>query len=195
MKLFRALFVLALLAALVLPANAKTFPHEAGGVEVTIPDDWTEKVDGDVLHANAPDGAAGVSFMMLEAGESDKAGTLIDTELEKTLGAEIKWEKDEPAEEKINGMDCWYWIGTGTPKEGEPLVILAWVIDTPGEKELLCYCGVAAASMEKHKAALEAIVDGIKPLAKKEEKKEEKSDEGRGEGRVAPPPIPSRQST
>lgn len=180
MKAFRILLALVLVATFALPALAKTFPHQEGQVEITIPDDWKEKIDGNSLSATSPDEAVGISFLMLEAGESDKAGTAVDAELEKTLGAEIAWEKDEPTEEKVNGMDCWYWVGTAQPKEGSALVILAWVIDTPGEKELLCYVGVAAEAMEKHKAALEAIVDGIKPIkaAEAKDEKDEKDEEG-----------------
>lgn len=181
MKAFRILLALALIATLALPALAKTFPHAEGQVEISIPDDWKETIEGNNLSASSPDDAARMSFMMLEAGESDKAGEAVDAELEKTLGAEIAWDTEDGTEEKINGMDCWYWVGTAKPKEGDPLVVLAWVIYTPTDKELLCYVGVDAASMEKHKAALEAIVDGIKPMKaaeKKEEKDEEKDEEG-----------------
>lgn len=179
MKSLRILLALALLCAFALPATAKTFPHQAGGVEITIPDDWKEDIQGETLTAASPDGAVGLSFMMLGSGKSDKVGEALDKELEKTFGAEIEWDSENGTEEKINGMDCWYWVGAAKPKEGDPIVVLAWVIYTPTDKELLCYVGVDAASMEKHKAALEGIVDGIKPLAgaKTAEPTEEEGDD------------------
>jgi hypothetical protein len=110
---------------------------------------------------------------MLDKGEADKAGELMDKALEKEFG-EITWNNEEGLEEEHNGMPMEYW--TGHCKEGT-IIIMAWIISTPSGKELLCYFAAGTEETEKNEKTIIAIIDSIKPLATVSDDEEEGIDE------------------
>ncbi|MBF0408747.1 MAG: hypothetical protein HQM10_15475 [Candidatus Riflebacteria bacterium] len=142
--------------------SAKTLTHEAGKVEITIPDGWKEVASEDSLTVTSPDDSLAVVFSMFEAKEADKCFDNIDKELEKALG-EIKWENDGKAKvTDCNGMPCSEW--SGTAKDGKMFVDCD-SIDTPADKTLGIYYFSTEESLKKFEKDLDALVRGIKPLA------------------------------
>ena len=152
------------LAALLFSADlvqAEVLTHTGAKVQITVPDKWTQKKDGDVLVVNSPDGGVGIVFVAVDSENMDAVFDELDKKLEQDTGA-IEWENDgEASEEDINGMPAAEW--NGSAKDGA-LYVDVLVIDTPADKDLGIYWFTAADAEKKNQADINTIVKGLKPL-------------------------------
>jgi len=154
----RRFVLLAMLLFTATGAFALTIPHEAAGIELTIPDTWKYEIDGEVLTIEAPE--EGVAFVMGVAG--DKEITEVLDELEKGLEKELgPITTGKANEEPVNGMPAWSMLGTA--KKGQVEVEFLFV-KTPSGQMLFSQYYAAKVLSEKYADQVKSIYDSIKPL-------------------------------
>lgn len=163
-KMFGLLLAVALACFIPGIGAAEVLTHEGAQIEITVPDNWKQTPEENVLKIMSPDGEMGVTFMVLAQSEADKAFAEVDAALEKALG-DIKWENDGKSKpEEINGMKGEIWEGTA--KEGK-LQVECISLDTPSDKNLGIYWFDTPESEKKYEKDIDIIVNGLKPITKK----------------------------
>ncbi len=157
-KLSLALFLTILLPASL--ASAKTYPHDEAKVSITIPDSWKVETDSNNLTAKTTDESAFLSFLILDAGDVDKATAEIDKELDKVMkNVDVK-----PGKElTINGMKSYIAEGTGEV-DGAKVDIGVVVLSTKSGKILLGLGFGAIGKYETHQDEITGIFNSIKPI-------------------------------
>ncbi len=140
---------------------ADTLSHSTAGVNIWVPDNWSQEGDDNMLIAGDPNEEIIMVFGILEASEIDAAIEEMDRELSQIV--ENAEPVGEPEEVKINGMDAIVMDGKGSV-EGTPVEMGIALIATPNKKILLVFGVVEATAAEKHEATVEKIMMGIKPM-------------------------------
>lgn len=154
--------VAVLFSAFLLPAVlfARVIPHHDAGVQITVPDNWTQEIDGDLLMMNDPGEEALLMFLVVEAEQIEDALSALETELENIV---TDAEMEDPQERTLNGMQAIVADGYGMA-EGENVQLGVAVVKTPKNKALIVIGIVLDEAASKHQSAIEQAIRSIKPI-------------------------------
>jgi hypothetical protein len=140
--------------------DAKTFRHEAGGIQFDLPAGWTAEPDGEMITVSSPDDAFNMFFLVTEGDTLKEAADALDDELTKI----VKNPKlsGEPKEDEHNGMPHFSQSGTG---EIEGVQVELSVDILLARKPVLILTTAAAGQYDKHVAAAAQLINSIKPMS------------------------------
>jgi hypothetical protein len=139
---------------------AKTFRHEAGGIQFDLPDGWKAEPDGEMITVSSPDDAFNMFFLVTEGDTLKEAADALDEELAKI----VKNPKlsGEPTEDEHNGMPHFSQSGSG---EIEGVQVELSVDILIAKKPVVILTTAAAGQYEKHVAAAAQLINSIKRMS------------------------------
>ncbi len=162
MKFLLNLFMVSLLALMITfgVSHAKTFPNIEGGVEISAPDDWKDKVKNNVLQIESPEEGITLFFDILKDEKLEDALKHTEDNITSVLGELVS---EATAEIVLNGMKTV--VEDYKTKDGQ-IKVSVMLILTPSDKFMLCYYIGTEEADKKYEKELTEIVGSIAPISK-----------------------------
>ena len=149
--------------ALVMTASlafAGKHTHDAGKVEIDIPDTWKVDKKQGILVGESKDKAVGLMFWVVDKGDVKEAIKLLDKALEGKM-TDVKWPK-KPQNTTHNGLKGIKNTGTAKVNGKDAYVMVAVLGPTATKKGVIVLGVIDQTKVTEHKAELENIFASLK---------------------------------
>lgn len=140
--------------------GARTFTHEAGGIQFDLPGGWKSEPDGEMLSISSADGSISIVFWVTEADDFEAAAEALGEELGKQI-KNLKFD-GEPKEGQHNGMEYASFTGSGQ-MEGENVAFSADLL--MAKKPVIILTVASPENFEKHQDAYLKLIKSIRKVA------------------------------
>ena len=144
------------------PLAAEIRPHEAGQVDLWLPEGFTAEMDEDVLIALDREKELTVLFWLVNIRERSAAREILDTELSRILQKMVA--DGRATAETIGGLEALLQEGSGEI-EGTAVRWGLAAIVTPASKTMLVLGVMEERKREKHEGTLRRILKAVRPHA------------------------------
>jgi hypothetical protein len=104
---------------------AEIFTHEAGNLEMSLPDDWLVEPDEDMLFASSPDDE--IFLMSWVVTEVDQIEAAIDAVFEEVEKMITDFETESEEEFDLNGLSAYMLYGAGFYEDIEVGIVMSLV--------------------------------------------------------------------
>lgn len=141
-------------------AMAKTMSHPDANISFSIPDSWSDSIDGSTLVLTSPDNLVSMVFFTVAAADFDALMQEVDSAFSNVM-SDVEYAGD-PKEISLNGYDAIVLNGTGntsdTGVEWEAIVLMA-------DQPVVILSFGAEGGFQKHQQVFDKLVKSIKPAS------------------------------
>jgi hypothetical protein len=156
----RATLLIVLVLAIPVTAGADWKPHAGLGLQVWVPDGWTEQADGDTLRYTSTDQDATAVLAALGPCTLEQASASVATTVGTVVSSPVV--ASGPTAVERNGLPGITWEGTG--RVGTRSVAWGALLVTRNDQCLLIVTTVVPSRQTKYNTALSRVLRSVKPI-------------------------------